>query len=79
MYCMLDHQVGTIPPDAAVPNQSKDLYMRGLTLIDNFRLFALEYDSLRVVSLNMINEVIELPNRTFKLLGTVLFFLGAVF
>ena len=53
--------------------------MRGLTLIDNFRLFALEYDSLRVVSLNMINEVIELPNRTFKLLGTVLFFLGAVF
>jgi hypothetical protein len=53
--------------------------MRGLTLIDDFRLFALEHDSSRIVSLNVINEVVELPNRTFELLGTVLFFLGAVF
>jgi hypothetical protein len=53
--------------------------MRGLTLIDDFRLFTLEHDSSRVFGLNVINEVIELPNRTFELLGTVLFFLGAVF
>jgi hypothetical protein len=53
--------------------------MRGLTLIDDFCLFALEHDSSRVISLNVINKVVELPNRTFEMPGTVLFFLGAVF
>lgn len=53
--------------------------MRGLTLIDDFRLFALEHDPSRVVGLDVIDEVVELPYRTFELLGTVLFFLGAVF
>lgn len=53
--------------------------MRGLTLIDDFRLFALEHDPSRVISLDVIDEVMELPYRTFKLPGTVLLFLGAVF
>jgi hypothetical protein len=53
--------------------------MRGLTLIDDFRLFTLEYDSSRIAGLDVIDEVVELPNRTFELPGTVLFFLRAVF
>ena len=77
--CTLDHQVGAILPDAAVPDYSKDLCMQGLTLIDDFRLFALEHDPSRVVGLDVIDEVVELPYRTFELPGTVLFFLGAVF
>jgi hypothetical protein len=42
MNSTLDHEVSTVPPDAAVVDESQDLRMRALALSDYFHLLALE-------------------------------------
>jgi hypothetical protein len=80
-HCTLNHEIGTIPTDATVSDESQDALVRalvGLVLGDYLSLFAFEYSDAGVVLFDVKDEVIELPYRTFALLGTVLLFLGAV-
>jgi hypothetical protein len=80
-HCTLNHEIGTVPTDTTVSDESQDALVRalvGLVLGDYLSLFAFEYSDAGVVLFDVKDEVVELPYRTFALPGTVLLFLGAV-
>jgi hypothetical protein len=70
-----NHEVSTILSNTSVSNEPQDLL--SLTGHYSLTLLSLEQDNPRVVSLNVSDEIMELPYRNMPLMSAVLCFLRA--
>jgi hypothetical protein len=64
LYYALDHEIGTIPTDAAVYNNSVDLYNIGVLGYNGLALLSLKDEPARAALFNMDDRVMELTNRS---------------
>jgi hypothetical protein len=64
LYYALDHKVGTVLTDAAVYNNSVDLYNIGVLSHSGLALLTLKDEPARAALFNIDDRVIKLTNRS---------------
>jgi hypothetical protein len=64
LHYALDHEVGTVPTDAAVYNNSVDLHNIGVLGHSGLALLTLKDEPARAALFNMDDRVMKLANRS---------------
>jgi hypothetical protein len=64
LHCALDHEVGTVPTDAAVYNNSVDLHNIGVLGHSGLALLTLKDEPARAALFNVDDRVMKLANRS---------------